>query len=450
MKLINTLLSTVFIIVLVACHSPKQLVESKESRNELVNAARPVRSEIVTPIYKKSFDNEGACKERKLGGNPIMKDGMLVFEGSSDGDRQVDPQIAVGGNYILHGTNGGLIIYDKKGNYVKGVSQECFNDGIDPKLFFDAHNQVFGFDLWVYWDAEKIKPVNVSISSTSNPLGAWNTYPVPAPNGEDGGAISYSKKWIGYSFPGGYENTFVLKMADAKAGKPAKVYHFKGSLGHPVQGQDDTENLYFFDIVEENYVITKIASDANDEPVAVEVSRSKHNLKYFDWPPQSAQKGTDQKVSSGDRNPKNVVLQNGFIWFSHAVDVDGRSAVQWHQLKLDGSLVQEGIISSPSSSYIQTTLAVNKNNDVIVGFQETSPNMYISPRLTFRKHTDAPGTMRAIISLGEGKGFTDGEAWGDYSGSIVDGDNLLDLWTVQSITNEKGKGEVRIAKVPMK
>lgn len=39
--------------------------------------------------------------------------------------------------------------------------QSCFNNGIDPKLFFDSHNQVFGFDLWVYWDEEKKKPVKV-------------------------------------------------------------------------------------------------------------------------------------------------------------------------------------------------------------------------------------------------------------------------------------------------
>ncbi len=40
------------------------------------------------------------------------------------------------------------------------------------------------------------------------------------------------------------------------------------------------------------------------------------------------------------------------------------------------------------------------------------------------------------------------ETWGDYSGSVVDGDNLTDLWTIQSITDEKGKGDTVIAKVP--
>jgi hypothetical protein len=53
-----------------------------------------------------------------------------------------------------------------------------------------------------------------------------------------------------------------------------------------------------------------------------------------------------------------------------------------------------------------------------------------------------------MISAGEGTGAADGVAWGDYSGSIVDGDNLLDMWTIQSIANDKGKGETVIVKVP--
>jgi hypothetical protein len=132
------------------------------------------------------------------------------------------------------------------------------------------------------------------------------------------------------------------------------------------------------------------------------------------------------------------------------VNCEGRSAVQWHQLKLDGTIIQSGLISSKTSNYIQTTIAVNKNEDVLVGFQETNANMFISPRMAYRYANDPKGQLRDIISLGEGKGATNGVAWGDYSGSIIDGDNLTDLWTIQSITNEEGKGETVIAKVPFK
>jgi len=409
---------------------------------------KPSRTEVITPIRNETFDRNGTTRQRKQGGNPRKVAGYLAFDGSMDGNRQVDPQITVGGGYVLHGTNNGIIIYDKEGNFVQGVPQSGFNGGIDPKMFYDAHNGIFGFDLWNPWDKDKKKPVNISVSETNDPKGAWNTYPVPAPGGRDGGGIGYSKKWIGYTFPGGEDQTFILKAAEAKAGKPATVYHFRGNLGQAAATQDDIEDLYFFKIARSNFVIKRITDSGDGTPKIVEVASKPHELKYIGWPPQSPQKGTDQKTSSGDRNPKNLVLQNGHLWFSQAINCEGRSAVQWHQIKLDGSIVQTGLISDPTSSYIQTTIAVNKKNDVLVGFQETSPEMYISPRLAFRLATDPPGQLRPIVKLGEGQGATDGTSWGDYSGSVVDGDNFLDLWTIQSITDEGGKGDTIIVKVP--
>jgi hypothetical protein len=343
------------------------------------------------------------------------------------------------------------MIYNKKGQFVQGVSQKCFNNGIDPKMFFDIHNKVFVFDLWWYYDTAKTKPVNISVSETSNPTAAWNIYPVSRTEEVDGGGIGYSKKWIGYSYPGGEENTFVLRMEEAKAGKPATIYHFKGSLGHPVFMQDTIEDLYFFSIEKDDFVIRKVTEDKKGEPYAMLVSRKAHQLKYMDYPPQSPQKGTEQKVSSGDRNPKNVVFQNGSIWFSQAVNCEGRSAVQWHQINATtGEIIQTGLIKSNATNYIQTTIAVNKKKDVLIGFQEVNENSFISPRFAYRKGKDALGTIRKIVSAGEGKGAADGVSWGDYSGSIIDGDNLVDLWTIQSITNAKGRGETVIVKVPFK
>ncbi len=412
---------------------------------------RPEKTEVITPMHKRSFNNDGECPERKQGGNTRIINGYQVFDGSMDGNRQVDPQIAVGGGYVLEGSNGGLIIYDKKGNFVQGVSQKCFNNGIDPKLAYDMHNKVFLFDMWWYYDKAKTKPVNIAVSENSNPKGAWNIYPVSRTEEVDGCGIGFSKKWIGYSYPGGSENTFVMHSADAIAGKPATIYFFKGSLGEPVFMQDDLDDLYFFDIDEGDFIIRKVSEDANGKPYCVIVSKKPHHLKYIDYPPQSPQKGTEQKVSSGDRNPKNIVLQNGYIWFSQAVNCNGRSAVQWHQIKAnDGTIVQTGLIKSDTTNYIQTTIAVNKKNDVLIGFQQVNENSFISPRFTYRMAKDKKGTTRDIVHIGEGTGAAGGAAWGDYSGSMIDGDNLMDLWSIESCANEKGKASSVIVKVPFK
>ena len=284
--------------------------QNKESKTE--TGINPVTETIVEPIKKTVF-RESHCKQRVQGGNPRTVNGYFVFDGAADGNRQVDPQIAVGGGYVFHATNLGLVIYDKKGNYIDGVSQRCFNKGIDPKLFFDVHNRIFGFDMWFPWDKEKIKPVNIAVSASEDPRGAWYIYPVPSPKEVDGGGIGYSRKWIGYSFPGGENKTFVVKTEEVKAGKPATVYHFKGSLGHPVFTQDPIDDLYFFKIDGKDFVITKVTEGKDGKPVEVVMARRPHNLKHINWPPKSPQKGTDQLTASGDRNPKNLVLQSGCI-----------------------------------------------------------------------------------------------------------------------------------------
>lgn len=407
----------------------------------------PVRTEVVAPIRNATFDKLGKAKKRVQGGNPRTVGSILLFDGSTDGNRQVDPQIAVGGGYVLHGTNSGLVIYDNKGNYVNGVPQSEFNNGIDPKLFFDAHNRIFAFDLWTYWDEAKLKPVNVSVSETSNPLGAWNTYPISAAKGVDGGGIGYSRKWIGYSFPGGDERTFVLKTAEAKSGKPTTVYHFKGSLGHPVNVQDKTDDLYFVNLTDSNIQITRVFDKGDGTPQAQLVADKPHGFKNFGWPPQSPMKGTDKKTASGDRNPKGLVVQNRHLWFSQAVNVDGRAAVQWHKFKLDGTPVYSEVISHPVNSYIQTTLGVNKRGEVLVGFQETGPEMHISGRCAYR-FPDRDRYRGGILKLAEGVAPTEGGAWGDYSGTVVDGDDQTTLWTIQTYANAKGRGSTVIARVP--
>ena len=52
------------------------------------------------------------------------------------------------------------------------------------------------------------------------------------------------------------------------------------------------------------------------------------------------------------------------------------------------------------------------------------------------------------MSLGEGLAATSGLSWGDYSGSVVDGDDLEGLWTIQSIAGEDGRGDTVICRVP--
>jgi hypothetical protein len=70
---------------------------SAQSSPALGDPSKPARTEVITPIRNETFDRNGTTKQRKQGGNPRKVAGYLAFDGSMDGNRQVDPQIAVGG-----------------------------------------------------------------------------------------------------------------------------------------------------------------------------------------------------------------------------------------------------------------------------------------------------------------------------------------------------------------
>ena len=68
-------------------------------------------------------------------------------------------------------------------------------------------------------------------------------------------------------------------------------------------------------------------------PTRTEIVNLAHKNEFRNvvgYPPQTPQKATEQLTSSGDRNPKNLIVHSGCLWFSQAINHEGQSAVQWH------------------------------------------------------------------------------------------------------------------------
>jgi hypothetical protein len=80
---------------------------------------------------------------------------------------------------------------------------------------------------------------------------------------------------------------------------------------------------------------------------------------------------------------------------------------------------------------------VNKNHDAVVGYTIFSTTAYATAAYSFRAGTDPLGTLQApaILKAGEASYFKDfgtGEnRWGDFSATVVDPNNDLDIWTIQ-------------------
>jgi hypothetical protein len=85
-------------------------------------------------------------------------------------------------------------------------------------------------------------------------------------------------------------------------------------------------------------------------------------------------------------------------------------------------------------------ISVNKNNDVIIGFSQFSPQTYPNSAYAVRLHTDPVNTTRdpvvfrpgqANYNIGAGSGTSRQNRWGDYSEAQTDPLDDTTFWTVQ-------------------
>jgi hypothetical protein len=195
---------------------------------------------------------------------------------------------------------------------------------------------------------------------------------------------------------------------------------------------------------------------------------------------------TGSRIMANDSRINNAVLRNGSLWTSHHVMVgaapappgtpyntanpDIKTAAQWWQInptvETGGAVppIQRGRIVDPLADncnsasatsnpaeragcpgqrgqfFIFVGIAVNKNNDVLLGFTQSSPLTYPSGAYAMRRAADPPNTMRDVVvfrsgasnyNIGSGSGTARQNRWGDYSMSMTDPIDDTDFWTTQ-------------------
>jgi hypothetical protein len=382
-------------------------------------------------------------------------DQVLSFEGFAQDDGQVDPQIAVGNNQIVHISNTGIAQYQKDGKLLQAQYLGCFgkikHSACDPKLYFDPVQKYFAFGLWDVGRIDKKSHMKFVIGQDKNgQLSSWSDYSVPIPDVYDGGSLGYGKDWVMIKYDAAkgdnYSGPILLaSIQQLRQHLPAKFYKFPGHFGQPVFNQNNGES-YIITIDEEAKKATlhQVALE-NGAPVLKVKWAVANPSKYEGMPPMAEQKSEKRRISSGDYNPKNAVIQGNSLWYCHAVNHQNYAAIEWFELSLsDGQTIQKGLLQKNNSYYMQPTIAVNQRGDMAIGFQECNSQMYVSPRLAYRLANDAAGATRPVIAVAEGNwayknpDSTDQQqAWGDYSGSMVDGDNGIDFWFSQTYAKDK-------------
>ena len=111
----------------------------------------------------------------------------------------------------------------------------------------------------------------------------------------------------------------------------------------------------------------------------------------------------------------------------------------------DGGRVEDATATATNGGkwYAYTSVAVNRNDDLLLGFSEFESDDFVDAAYTFRAAGDAAGTMRDTVVFKEGEDYYDKDfgtgrnRFGDYSHAVVDPVNDVDLWTIQEYTQPR-------------
>ncbi|MBE7528546.1 MAG: hypothetical protein HND44_23745 [Chloroflexi bacterium] len=389
-----------------------------------------------------------------------------------------DPIMVAGPNHLIAIVNLAFEVYNKTGTSLAGpttmasffasVGTGCAAGPFDPNVVYDEEA-----DRWIIAADGNGTHYCIAVSQTSNPLGAYNIYSVPAqPFGGEfhdyphtGVGDSYivaGANQFGGAIPGGFEGrvwamdksvmyaggalTPVTFSTGGLEGTPQPL-HLHGfaqgtwpSLGSTHYFATDpydgcTVNIWQWNIpaaptIVSTYDLCTATGVPSGMPIAF---------------PQSG----GATIQANDFRMREFEYRNGYGWIADSISCNpGGGTVdclRWHQVELSGTpvLVQAGVYASNNEFRTFPDLAVNHCDDMVIGYTKSSNAMFPSVWYTGRESTDSPGTLQAEAELKAGEitytAFdTPPHRWGDYTGMTIDPDGLTFWYLGQYSKNITG------------
>jgi hypothetical protein len=150
------------------------------------------------------------------------------------------------------------------------------------------------------------------------------------------------------------------------------------------------------------------------------------------------QKGTMQTLDTlGDRLMYRMAYRrfadHDRVVINHSVDNGGPVAVRWYEI-LDpfGTLTvnQQGTFAPDATSRWMASAAMDKSNNIAIGYSASSSTINPAIRFTGRVPSDPAGTLETEASMFEGTGSqtTGLNRWGDYTALQVDPSDDCTFW----------------------
>ncbi|MBI2818639.1 MAG: hypothetical protein HYX73_01555 [Acidobacteria bacterium] len=412
---------------------------------------------------------------------------VASFEALGDDNTVIPPDTmgAVGPNHLMVMLNSQVRVQNRSGTALSTMSLDTFWEDtgaslpFDPRVMYDACS-----DRWIAAAvsdrATASSSVLVGVSQTGDPGGVWNLYrfddDATDTNWADYPMLGFNKNWVVVTvnrFPnagGAFVNSFIyiFSKADLYTGDASPIADifsdtFTGGGPSPAATYDSNcasqiATQYLARVWTTNFAgeggnsgslkISTITGSVDfpsynsngPEITTLNPWAFLPNVTGADFAPQS---GTGDKIQNGDSRLLNLVYRNGSLWAAHNAFLPAssptRTAAQWWQFSTTGTLQQFGRVESTSGPlfFAYPSIAVNANNDAMLGFTRFSATTLPSAYYAARNASDAPGTMRTpvILKAGEASYYKvfggTRNRWGDYSATVVDPVNDLDFWTIQ-------------------
>jgi hypothetical protein len=465
-----------------AVHPPLTITESGAAIAERPPSANAQSNEIH-PLVSSPAPSQSFLAQED---GPQVGTGSLVIPPDTMG--------AVGLDKLFVNVNNNYRVQDKiTGTDLSTVSIETFwsstgaSGVFDPRVQYDPYN-----NRWMVAATSNGATANssilVGVSATSDPLGTFTLFrfkvgcAVGAGNCDPGGEtadfpmLGFNKNWVAVAW-----NQFQISGSGSLvSGKMLAIDYPTLRTGtatstvftvttatnpaafcmHPATTLSSTEDTLYvpahLSSANATYRLHKLTGTSSAPAYVLDtVSKTRPGGGWTqpggDILPQTCIglpgvvcPSSPRSIDSGDAFIRsNVVFRNDNIWYAQTVLVQAHVAAQWTRVDTAGSYVDGGRVEDPTANfasgewYAYPSIAVNINNDVLLGFSNFSTTHFVCAGYAMRLGTDGAGTMRDPVIFKEGEDYYSKDfggprnRWGDYSHTVVDPTNDQDMWTIQ-------------------
>jgi len=378
-----------------------------------------------------------------------------------------DGQGAVGPEHLVIARNAGLAIQSRDGQPVSSVSVGAFWHAVGAESSGAAHDSRIVYDsVGNRWITVAVNGnLLVGASETSDPTGGWYLERIDAEAGYelDFPAVAFTRDWVAVMVNVWEATTqqfvearlYLFTKAELYANRPSAPRKFVTSYEIPARSYDaDATKLYLMDYSGGVARVSAITGPVGAESLQADygVFASGTNAGPAEAAGGLPQMGTSQTIMNRSA-VGDCLYRNQALWCASPVSVtEGsrtRQSIEWVQLDPEtGTYYQIGRVDDATGTvwYAYPSIAVSRNNDVLLGYSSFSGSRYPSADMAFRYASDPAGVLRSDVVVKNGEAPYVGAGSpnrGGRSAAAVDPTDDRSLWTLQGYGELPAEGESR-------